>query len=81
MQFILIGIILIVGLVLFAITLNKDKINFYTQGIEANFRQSEIRTLWKLAKECNLKDPCSLYISTPTINKCITNIITKRFNY
>ncbi len=81
MQFILIGtILIIIAIVLFTISLNKEKLNFYTQGIEANFRHTEIRNLWKLAKECELKDPCSLYISTPTINKCITKIITKAQN-
>lgn len=77
MQYLIIGVTLvIISLIFIIISLNKDKINFYTKGIEENFHTTEIRNLWKLAKECNLEDPCSLYISTPTINKCISMVIT-----
>jgi c-di-GMP-binding flagellar brake protein YcgR len=53
----------------------KEQINFFTKGIDSKFHISEIALLWKLAKECNLEDPSSLYYSVPALNRCISSII------
>ena len=54
----------------------KDKIKFFTVGLDSKFHLNEIFLLWRLAKECDLDNPLSLYISVPSLNKCISMIIT-----
>ena len=78
MQFIIIGATLI--LIFVAIRLcvvYKDKINFYSKGLDEKFRFSEIHLLWKLAKQTNLEEPLSLFASVPSLNKCISQLISK----
>lgn len=55
----------------------KDKIQFFSVGLDSQFKFGELRTLWRLAKNCNLEDPMSLFVSVPTINSCIGMIITE----
>jgi len=78
LQFIIIGATLI--LIFVAIRLcvvYKDKINFYSKGLDEKFRFSEIHLLWKLAKQTNLEEPLSLFASVPSLNKCISQLISK----
>ena len=78
MQFIIIGATLI--LIFVAIRLcvvYKDKINFYSKGLDEKFRFSEIHLLWKLAKQTNLEEPLSLFASVPSLNKCVSQLISK----
>jgi c-di-GMP-binding flagellar brake protein YcgR len=55
----------------------QDKIQFFSKGLDQQFRFSELRTLWSLGKKCELEEPISLFYSVPTINKCIGMIITE----
>jgi c-di-GMP-binding flagellar brake protein YcgR len=54
----------------------QNKIKFFSIGLDSKFRLSEINLLWKLAKECDLEDPLALYVSVPSLNRCISMIIT-----
>ncbi len=54
----------------------KEKIHFFASGNQNGFKLGEINLLWKLAQECSLEEPDSLYISVPTLNRAITNYIT-----
>lgn len=77
MQFVIIGItVVVLGVFIRLCIIKKDTINFYTKGLDEKFRWSEIALLWKLAKECDLEDPLSLYVSVPSLNRCISMIIT-----
>lgn len=51
------------------------QIKFYAAGFDQKFNVSEIATLWKLAKLCDLEEPLSLYYSVPSLSRCITHII------
>lgn len=78
MQFIIIGATLIVILIAIRLcVVYKDKINFYSKGLDEQFRFSEIHLLWKLAKQTNLEEPLSLFVSVPALNKCISLLISK----
>lgn len=68
--------IVIVAIFVKICMLNKDKINFFTKGIDSKFRLREIRLLWKLSRECNLENPLSLYFSVPSLNRCISSVIS-----
>lgn len=67
---IIIFIVVIRILVLF-----KDLIKFFLTGHDYGFHFSEINTLWKLAKKCNLEEPAALFISVPTLNNAISSYI------
>lgn len=53
----------------------SSHIKFFTIGLDQKFSISEILTLWKLAKLCDLEEPTTLYYSVPALSNCITNII------
>ncbi|MBQ5491937.1 MAG: PilZ domain-containing protein [Treponema sp.] len=55
----------------------KDKISFFSTGLDNSFKFGEVSVLWKLAKQCDLEDPMSLYVSVPALNRCISSVITK----
>lgn len=53
----------------------KKKIQFFSQGFDFALHFSEISALWKLAEECEIEDPLSLYYSELSVNKCIAKVI------
>ncbi len=44
-------------------------------GQDKGFKFSEILLLWKLAKNAELEEPSSLYVSVPTLNMAISKIV------
>ncbi len=54
---------------------NDKMIQFFSKGLDSDFKFSEICSLWSLAKKTNLEDPLSLYISVNVMNNCIAQII------
>ncbi len=54
----------------------SDKISFFSTGFDNGFKFSEMLTLWKLAKVCEIEDPESLYISVPVLNGAIARLIS-----
>ena len=54
----------------------KDKIKFFSTGSDNGFKFSEISLLWKLAKLGDIDEPLALYVSVPTLNKAISNVLT-----
>lgn len=75
-------IIVIAALVLIAVFIRlmvvfKDKISFFSTGLDNSFKFGEVAVLWKLAKQCELEDPMTLYVSVPALNRCINSVITK----
>lgn len=54
----------------------KDKIKFFSTGSDNGFKFSEISLLWKLAKMGDIDEPLALYVSVPTLNKAISNVLT-----
>ena len=44
-------------------------------GQDKGFKFNEITLLWKLAKEAEIEEPLSLYVSVPTLNMAISKII------
>lgn len=42
--------------------------------MDEGFHMSELSTLWKVANICNLEEPVSLYVSMPSLSKCISQI-------
>lgn len=55
---------------------HRTHLKFFSIGFDSGFKRKEIHALWKLAKECELEDPLTLYFSVPTLNKCISSYIT-----
>lgn len=55
----------------------SDKIKFFAKGYDYGFLHVEISTMWKLAKKCKIKDPQSLFVSIPLMNRCISMLIAK----
>lgn len=53
----------------------ESEIKFFTRGLDQRFSFSEIITLYKLAKHCDVDEPVSLFYSVPSLSKCITSII------
>lgn len=56
---------------------SQNRVNFYAQGFDYGFQRKEISALWKLAAECDLDDPLSLFVSESSVNKCILQYIKK----
>lgn len=54
---------------------NDKMIQFYSKGLDSNFKLSEIRTLWTLAKKTELEDPLALFVSVNVLNKCIIHFM------
>ena len=57
------------------VVLFKDQINFFMTGQDKGFKFGEVVLLWKLAKEAELDEPSSLYMSVPTLNRAISKIV------
>ena len=53
----------------------QTPIQFFSTGQDKGFKFSEIVLLWKLAKEAELEEPLSLYVSVPTLNMAISKIV------
>ncbi len=54
---------------------HSEYLRFMSLGLDYGFNMSEIRTLWKLSRECDLDNPIALYLSVPALNNCISKII------
>ena len=54
----------------------QDKIKFFTLGSDSGFKFSETALLWKLAKMGDIEEPQALFLSVPTLNRAISNVIT-----
>ncbi len=54
---------------------NDKMIQFFSKGLDSNFRLSEIGALWSLAKRTKLEDPVSLFVSVNILNSCIKQFI------
>ena len=50
-------------------------IQFFMMGQDKGFQFNEILLLWKLAKEAEIEEPMSLYVSVPTLNMAISKIV------
>ena len=72
---ILIVTFLIILLITRVIRFFGPQIKFCTEGLDQKFSLSEILTLWKLARMCDLEEPVTLYYSVPSLSRCITHII------
>ncbi|MBR5964947.1 MAG: PilZ domain-containing protein [Treponema sp.] len=53
----------------------STKINFFATGLDQKFTLGEISILWKLAKIVDLEEPETLFVSTASLTRCITNLI------
>lgn len=53
----------------------ENDIKFVLRGLDQRFSFSEIMVLYKLAKQCDLEEPVTLFYSVPSLSKCITSII------
>ena len=67
----------IIFFIILILNLNKELVDFYTKGFDSNFKAGEISVLWRLSRKCKLDNPVSLYYSVPTLNKCISMMITQ----
>lgn len=52
----------------------KEKIDFFLKGLDEGFKFHELSTLWKVAVICNLEEPVSIFVSMPSLSKCISQI-------
>lgn len=50
-------------------------IQFFMTGQDKGFKLSEILLLWKLAKEAEIEEPLTLFVSVPTLNMAISKIV------
>jgi len=44
-------------------------------GQDKGFKFNEILLLWKLAKEAEIEEPLTLFVSVPTLNMAISKIV------
>ena len=54
----------------------NDQIKFFSTGSDNGFKFNEILLLWKLAKMGDIEEPIALFISVPTLNQAISNVLT-----
>ena len=50
-------------------------IQFFMMGQDKGFKLNEIMLLWRLAKEAELEEPMSLFVSVPQLNMAISKIV------
>ena len=55
---------------------NKEKIQFFIEGMDQGFHTWEISTLWQVVQVCDLEEATSLFWSLPSLTKCISQIKT-----
>ena len=64
-----------------ACALEWEVIRIFTDGekgpkdIGSFFKFNEILLLWKLAKEAEIEEPLTLFVSVPTLNMAISKIV------
>ncbi|MBQ1833913.1 MAG: PilZ domain-containing protein [Treponema sp.] len=58
-------------------SVNDKMMQFFSKGLDSDFRFSEICTLWSLAKKTQLEDPLALFVSLDVLNKCIVQFINE----
>ncbi|WP_296332350.1 PilZ domain-containing protein [uncultured Treponema sp.] len=51
------------------------QIQFMMTGQDKGFKFNEILLLWKLAKEAEIEEPLTLFVSVPTLNMAISKIV------
>jgi c-di-GMP-binding flagellar brake protein YcgR len=68
-------------LVLFVVALlmrkYKEKIRFFSTGLDSKFSVGEISLLWKLANICDLESPIALYWSVPALTRSIAHVLAE----
>ncbi len=64
-------------LFIYCLYIFADRIRFYTAGQDSGFKFSEIALLWRLACECNIVEPESMFVSMNALNSAITSYIEK----
>lgn len=74
-------IVIIITVAVFAVVIRllfkfSEKIKFFATGLDNGFKLHEISLLWKLAQQCDLEEPLSLYWSVPSLNRSISTIIS-----
>lgn len=75
-MYIVLGITFLIVLIVVRVLKHfSDHIKFFAAGKDQKFSMSEILTLWKLARMCDLEEPISLFYSVPSLSRCITHII------
>ena len=75
-MYIVLGITFLIVLIVVRVLKHfSDHIKFFAAGKDQKFNMSEILTLWKLARMCDLEEPISLFYSVPSLSRCITHII------
>lgn len=57
------------------LVLFQVQIQFMMTGQDKGFKFNEILLLWKLAKEAEIKEPLTLFVSVPTLNMAISKIV------
>jgi len=72
--FTIIGIAAFLFIIRWLVT-HKDTISFFISGIDSGFSITEIASLWKLAKLCDLEEPTALYLSVPALNRSISKLL------
>ncbi len=50
-------------------------LDFFSKGSEAGMGSSECSQLWKLTKECRIKNPLSVFMFESSIDKCIIMLL------
>ena len=75
-MYIVLGITFLIVLIVVRVLKHfSGHIKFFAAGKDQKFSMSEILTLWKLARMCDLEEPISLFYSVPSLSRCITHII------
>ena len=57
------------------LVLFQVQIQFMMTGQDKGFKFNEILLLWKLAKEAEIEEPLTLFVSVPTLNMAISKIV------
>ena len=55
-------------------SLNKNRINFFVEGLDQGFTFTELTLLWKVSQNCKMDQPVSIFLSMPSLTRAISSI-------
>lgn len=55
-------------------SLNKNRINFFVEGLDQGFTFAELTLLWKVSQNCKMDQPVSIFLSMPSLTRAISSI-------
>ena len=71
----IISIIVLLIIILRLSVVLREKVSFFSKGLDSQFSISDLKTLWKVARLCGIEEPTKLYYSEKDLNSAISRVI------